>query len=304
MLNKKERVNSILLDWCNREAKRIIGRDSKPLIDNSTIFFETGFSPSGIPHVGTLCEAIRTSFVQKALEEMTGLKTKLFIVSDDFDALKNIPKNFPNQNILHNYYGQPLKKVPDPFEKFESLSANINHQLVSLLNAYDVQFELISSGNAYTAGHYNHLILKFLQHYQAINQIIKNSVGPIRRRSYNFIMPISLETGRIIEHCEILAIDLKNATFTYKIPDNIVIQKPGLEYGVTALEYYPQEKINQAITVSVLDGHCKLQWKADWCMRIIQRNIAFEMHGEDLTDSAKVVSQLCNLLNYQPPAFF
>lgn len=294
--------------WCQHEAEAVAERISRqgpgdPHLADS-VAFSAGFGPSGLPHIGTVCEVLRVSLVRKAFDRLGIAKTKLFIVSDDLDALRKIPPSFPISAELIEELGRPLSKIKDPFNKHPSLSEGINQRLINELAIHQLDYQFVRSSDAYSSGEYNETILRFLASYEALNEIVASGLGPVRRASYNIFMPISPTSGRVIEHIRILEIDVQKGQITYEIPRSVLVQRPGLEYSVTTEEYYSCEPIGRPTTISVLNGHCKLQWKADWAMRLISRNISFEMHGEDLTDSARTVLKICRELRHEPPILF
>lgn len=294
--------------WCQRAAETIVERltrqGSSGALGNQSVAFSAGFGPSGVPHIGTVCEVLRVGLVRKAFERLGYANTQLFVVSDDLDALRKIPSSFPRHEELRRHIGLPLCRVLDPFGQHSSLAEGINQRLIKDLATHQLDYEFVRSSVAYASGEYNETIRRFLVQYRTLNEVVGSRLGQVRRASYSIFMPISPISGRVIEHIRILETDEARGLLTYEIPRNVLIQRPGDEYSVTAQEYYPQEPINRPITVSVLDGHCKLQWKADWAMRLIARNISFEMHGEDLTDSAHTVRDICAVLGHEPPVLF
>ncbi|MCE7003525.1 hypothetical protein LWC34_11900 [Kibdelosporangium philippinense] len=271
---------------------------------NGTVIFGAGFGPSGIPHIGTLCEVIRTSFVCRAFEELTGRPTRLVVVADDMDAMRAIPGGFPETDMLAAHLGIPLFRVPDPFGRAASLSDGMIDRLRNALDAMDVEYELVRSSAAYLAGEYDRTIREFLADLPGLNELIGRSVSPVRRASYSVFMPISANTGQVLEHTRVLDVDPAAGTITYEIPEDVVIQRPGMEYGAEPHEVYPHDPIGEPITVSALGGACKLQWKADWSLRLLSRDTAYEMHGEDLTGSANVVRSVFHRLDRVPPVLF
>ncbi|MBP2473586.1 lysyl-tRNA synthetase class I [Crossiella equi] len=291
-------------DWCATESAKITTLLRERGQTEGPVLFGAGFGPSGLPHIGTLCEVIRTSFVRQAFTEATGRPTRLIVTADDMDALRKVPDGFPNRSLLTRHLGLPLHRVPDPFEQHESLSTAITTRLRRILEDFEVDCELTSSAEAYSSGKYDDTIRRFLADLPALNALIGASVGPVRRESYSILMPVSQHTGRIIEHTRVLAVDPAEGTLTYEIPADLIIQRPDLAYGVEPHEYYAGEPIGEPITISALGGACKLQWKADWAMRLLARGTAYEMHGEDLTSSAQVVRQLFTRLAEHPPILF
>ncbi|MEU9832642.1 hypothetical protein AB0D67_14025 [Streptosporangium sp. NPDC048047] len=291
------------LDWCTTEAERLAKRP-ETTEQFTEVRFGAGFGPSGLPHIGTLSEIVRTAFLQRSFGELTGRPTRIVMVSDDLDALRKVPESFPRQRMLAEHLGLPLCRVPDPFDEAESLAEGVNRRMLALLADFEIECEFVRSSTAYLSGVYNPTILEFLGAYGAVNELVARSVGVIRRRSYSIFMPISEATGRVIEHIRVLEVDPSTGTITYEIPEDILIQRPGDEYSVEPDEYYEGEPIGVPATVSVLDGRCKLQWKADWAMRLINRSIAYEMHGDDLADSARVVTRICAHLERPVPSFY
>lgn len=265
------------------------------------VIFCAGFGPSGLPHIGTLSEALRANTVKTAFEKLSGRKAKLFIVSDDLDALRKIPDTCPEGKNLVSSLGLPLCDIPSPFGEAVSFSASINAKLHSALAPYGIDYQLISNSELYRSGHYNSTITRFLEHIAPINLVIAKRLGHDRRKSYSIFMPVSRFSGKLIEHIVIRDIDLARGEITYRIPSNLLVIRPGNDYSIRTQDYYKGEPIDEDISTSVLNGHCKLQWKADWAMRLIHLKVAFEMHGEDLTDSAHTARDICRLLDAPPP---
>lgn len=284
--------------WWKSLARQIQERTAD---NNGVVAFGAGFGPSGLPHIGTLCEVLRVSIVKTAFEKISSKETRLFIVSDDLDALRKVPGTFPQPQLLQSSLGLPLCDIPDPFEQAGSLSAGINARLDQALMPYALDYQLIENSALYRSGYYNSTIKQFLSRMEAINQVVASRLGITRRKSYSMFMPVSRFSGRIIEHLVVRHVDVQRGEIVYQIPPDLLINRPGEEYSITSQEYYADEPIGEDITTSVLDGHCKLQWKADWAMRLIHRNIAFEMHGEDLTDSANTVRDICQVLDVRAP---
>jgi lysyl-tRNA synthetase class 1 len=313
VVNSEATMSATSVSWCQKEADNIIARTERQLAMSKTVktiaaanevIFEAGFGPSGLPHIGTLCEVLRLDLVRKAFELKTGCTARLLVVSDDMDALRKVPSNFPHAERLLTSIGKPLCEIADPHGEHSSFSEGINQRLIHNLYQYGVEFDFIRNSAAYRRGEYNATILQFLENYQKLNQVIGRTLGAVRQQSYNIFMPISPTTGKVIEHIRILDIDINNGRLTYEIPVNILIQKPGAEYSVSAEDYYVDEPLATPITISVLNGACKLQWKADWAMRLIARNITYEMHGDDLLDSARTVENICTALHHEKPILF
>lgn len=299
--------------WCQKEADKIVARLERlknmnagagAFSPETEVIFEAGFGPSGLPHIGTLCEVLRLDLVRKAFERKTGRSGRLLVVSDDMDALRKVPSNFHHAERLFPSVGLPLCEIPDPYGEHNSFSEGINQRLLATLAKYKIDFEFIRNSISYRAGEYNEILLEFLRNYQSLNQIIGRTLGAVRQQSYNIFMPISPDTGKVIEHIRILEVDIQQGLLTYEIPPDILVQRPGAEYSITAADYYPDEQLATPITISVLNGNCKLQWKADWAMRLIARNVSYEMHGDDLLDSARMVDAICQVLRREKPVLF
>ncbi|PHM36954.1 aldehyde dehydrogenase family protein [Xenorhabdus innexi] len=287
------------MKWHVTEASEI----NNDIIYGREINIGAGFGPTGIPHIGTLCEIIRTNLVKKELSKL-GRNVNFYLISDDLDPFRKIPSNIPNPERLIDYLGMPINKVPDPFGVYSSFSEMAEMRLLELTEEYGIECNIIKNSLAYEKGDYNESIKLFLKNFSTINQICKDSTGFLRQRTYNIIMPISEITGKVLEHIVITDVDPNKGEISYYIPSDEIVNKPGYEYGVELKELYCGEIFDQEKKISVLNGKSKLQWKADWSMRLLHRNIHFEMHGEDLTDSAKVVNQIFRALNQPAPRLY
>ncbi|PHM50485.1 aldehyde dehydrogenase family protein [Xenorhabdus miraniensis] len=287
------------MKWYIEEASKI--NNSIPY--GKQINMSAGFGPTGLPHIGTLCEIIRTNLIKNELNRL-GREVNFYLISDDLDSFRKIPSNVPNPEKLKPYLGLPVNKVPDPFGIYSSFSEMAESRLFELAKEYNVDCNIVKNSQAYKNGDYNSLIKLFLENFSSINKICKESTGFLRQRTYNIIMPISEKTGKVLEHIIITNIDINNGEITYYIPSNEIVNKPGHEYGVELQELYQEEVLDKEQTVSVFNGKAKLQWKADWSMRLLYRNIHFEMYGEDLTDSASVARQIFATLHKPAPRLY
>ncbi|MBS9430361.1 aldehyde dehydrogenase family protein [Photorhabdus akhurstii] len=287
------------MKWYVKEALEI----NQAIPYKESINIEAGFGPTGLPHIGTLCEILRANLIKTELEK-AGRTVNFYLISDDLDPFRKVPLNIPNAEKLTPYLGQPISKVPDPFGNFPSFSEMAEYQLMKLAAEYEIECQLVRNSLAYQNGDYNDGIKLFLQNFSVINQICKASTGSLRQRTYSMIMPISERTGAVLEHIIVTGVNPASGEITYYIPGDEVINKPGYEYGVEIREFYKNEILDQEQTISVLNGKSKLQWKADWGMRLLARNIHFEMHGEDLLASAAVARQIAGALNRPTPRFY
>ena len=279
-INSLEKYN-LLKSWPFTEAKRIIefygGYEKFKKPNKEYIIFETGYGPSGLPHIGTFGEVVRTSMVKKAFEELTNFSTKMITFSDDMDGLRKVPENVPNRKMLEKYINMPLTSIPDPFEKYESFGHHNNEKLKSFLDDYGFPYDFKSSTELYKSGEFDEIIKLILINYKKILSIILPTLRDERKKSYSPFLPICPKTKKVLQ-VKILE---------YKINSNSVI--------------YKDEETNKLNEVSVLKGGCKLQWKVDWAMRWMALNVDYEMCGKDLTDSVTLGKLICKSLNKNSP---
>ncbi|ROP35779.1 hypothetical protein [Saccharothrix texasensis] len=298
------RLDHVPRDWCAVESDRIAALLERRGQVAGPVVFGAGFGPSGLPHVGTVSEVVRTSFVRRAFEEATGRSTRLVVVADDMDALRKVPDTVPDRAALTPHLGMPLHRVPDPWGVAPSLAEGMVDRLRRVLDVMEVDCEVVRSSDLYRSGRHDSAIRAFLADFAEVNALVGASVGALRRRSYSIVMPVSPHTGRVVEHTRVLDVDPHRGTITYEIPRDVVIQRPGLDHGLEPHEYYAGEPIGEPVTVSALGGGGKFQWKADWALRLLSGDIAYEMHGQDLADSARVVRQVFERLRREPPVLF
>ena len=264
--------------WPFVEAKRII-RDRKKSIDKKgKIILQTGYGPSGLPHIGTFGEVARTSMIVNALNHLTDIPKEIITFSDDMDGLRKIPDNVPNQKILSENLHKPLTDIPDPFGKFKSFGQHNNEMLINFLNAFKFKYKFKSSTELYKSGFFNESLKLILKNYKNIMEIIIPTLGKDRQKTYSPFLPICPETGVVLE-IPIIEIDEKNS--------KIVFDNSGSK-----------------LEKSILDGHCKLQWKVDWAMRWYALDVDFEMYGKDLIESAILSTKIVKLLGKANPLGF
>ena len=266
--------------WPFEEARKIVARQKKSGKDE--IIFETGYGPSGLPHIGTFGEVARTTMVRHAFRVLTGdeVKTRLIAFSDDMDALRKVPDNVPNKEMLARHLGQPLTRVPDPFGTHPSFADHNNARLRAFLDQFGFDYEFMSSTACYTSGRFDAALHKVLQHFEAVMAIMLPSLREERAQSYSPFLPISPRTGAVLQ-VPVLAHDAKAGTITYEDPDT-----------------------SERVTTLVTGGRCKLQWKPDWAMRWVALGIDYEMAGKDLIDSVKLSGEICRALGGAPPEGF
>ena len=264
--------------WPFVEAKKLL-RERKLFIEKKgKITLQTGYGPSGLPHIGTFGEVARTSMMVNAIKQLTDIPTEIITFSDDMDGLRKVPENVPNQELLNNNLHKPLTQVPDPFKKFNSFGEHNNEMLKNFLDKFKFEYNFKSSTDLYKNGYFNKTLQIILENYQGIMDIILPTLGKDRQKTYSPFLPICLETGKVLE---IPVIEI------LKEQSKIIFDNNG-----------------KKLEVSILDGQCKLQWKVDWAMRWYALDIDFEMYGKDLIESAILSSRIIKLIGKTSPSGF
>ncbi len=262
--------------WPFEEAKKLVSRVKR--LNKNEVILETGYGPSGLPHIGTFGEVLRTTLVMNAFRKlMPEVKSKLYVFSDDSDGLRKVPTNVPNQEMLMNYLEMPLTSVPDPFDKYESFAHHNNAMLMRFLDSFHFEYEFKSSTEMYKSGVFNSCLKNILEHFEEIMNIMLPSLRAERQKTYSPILPISPVSHKVLQ-VPVEEINLNNYSIVYTNPDT-----------------------NKKEEISVLNGNCKLQWKADWGMRWVALGIDYEMNGKDLIDSFKLSSKICKVIGGTPP---
>ena len=266
--------------WPFEQAKQIVNRLKKKPKDE--VLFETGYGPSGLPHIGTFGEVARTSMVRHAFRVLTEdkIKTKLLAFSDDMDGLRKVPDNVPNKELLEQDLGKPLTKVRDPFGTHPSFGEHNNARLRAFLDHFGFDYEFASSTEYYKSGRFDGALMKMLEHFDKVMAIMLPSLREERAATYSPFLPIDPRTGVVLQ-VPVVGHDAKRGTITYEDPES-------------------QERF----TVPVTGGRCKLQWKPDWAMRWVALGIDYEMAGKDLIDSVKLSGEICKALGGLPPEGF
>ncbi len=266
--------------WPFEEARKIVARLKKSGKDE--VIFETGYGPSGLPHIGTFGEVARTTMVRHAFRVLTDdrIRTRLIAFSDDMDALRKVPDNVPNKEMLARHIGQPLTRVPDPFGTHPSFADHNNARLRAFLDQFGFDYEFMSSTACYTSGRFDAALRKVLEHFEAVMAIMLPSLREERAQSYSPFLPISPRTGAVLQ-VPVIAHDAKAGTITYEDPDT-----------------------SEQVTTLVTGGRCKLQWKPDWAMRWVALGVDYEMAGKDLIDSVKLSGEICRALGGTAPEGF
>ena len=266
--------------WPYEEARKLIARYPNGFPETGVVF-ETGYGPSGLPHIGTFGEVVRTTMVRRAFEAMApGTKTRLIAFSDDMDGLRKVPGGIPNAEMLRANLGKPLTVVPDPFGTHASFGAHNNARLRAFLDSFGFEYEFLSSTECYRAGRFDATLRSVLANYDAVIDVILPTLGPDRRATYSPFLPIDPESGIVLQ-VPIIARDAATGTVSYSRPET-----------------------GETVTVAVTGGACKLQWKVDWAMRWVALGIDYEMAGKDLIDSVMLSGRITRVLGATPPAGF
>jgi lysyl-tRNA synthetase class 1 len=274
---KKENIEKTNA-WPFVEAKKML-RERKSFIEKKgKITLQTGYGPSGLPHIGTFGEVARTSMMVNALKQLTNLPTEIITFSDDMDGLRKVPDNVPNQKLLEENLHKPLTEVPDPFKKFKSFGEHNNEMLKDFLNSFNFNYIFKSSTSLYKSGFFNPSLQLILENYDEIMNIILPTLGKERQKTYCPFLPICPESGHVLE-IPVLEIDKKNL--------KIIFDNKG-----------------KRLEKSILDGNCKLQWKVDWAMRWYALDVDFEMYGKDLIESAILSTKIVRLIGKNNPSGF
>jgi len=264
--------------WPFVEAKKILKERKIDIEKKGKIILQTGYGPSGLPHIGTFGEVARTSMVVNALNQLTDIPKEIITFSDDMDGLRKVPDNVPNKDLLNKNLHKPLTNIPDPFKKYNSFGEHNNEMLKKFLNQFNFKYTFKSSTELYKSGKFNNSLKIILEKYNEIMNIIIPTLGKERQKTYSPFLPICPETGIVLE-IPIIEIDEKKS--------KIIFDNKG-------------EKIEK----SILDGNCKLQWKVDWAMRWYALDVDFEMYGKDLIESAILSTKIIKLLGKSNPSGF
>ncbi len=268
------------LSWPYEEARKLVARQKKS--GKPEVLFETGYGPSGLPHIGTFGEVARTTMVRRAFEVLTEGKipTRLIAFSDDMDGLRKVPDNVPNKEMLAQHLGKPLTEVPDPFGTHESFAHYNNAMLRQFLDQFGFQYDFQSSTESYKAGAFDKTLLLMLERHETIMKIMLASLREERAATYSPFLPIHPRT-RMVMQVPVDEWKVSEGSIVWRDPDS-------------------GERFESPVT----GGHCKLQWKPDWAMRWVALGVDYEMAGKDLIDSVKLSGQITRALDAPPPEGF
>jgi lysyl-tRNA synthetase class 1 len=243
------------------------------------MLFETGYGPSGLPHIGTFNEVLRTTFVRNAYQELTGDPTRLVAFSDDLDGLRKVPDNVPNSEMLAEHLGKPLSRIPDPFGKHESFAHHNNAMLRMFLDRFGFDYEFLSATDCYTGGRFDEAVRQVLRNWDGVMGVMLPTLREERRRTYSPVLPISPTSGRVLQ-----------------VPVEVV----DAEAGTIAFDDEDGERVMQL----ALGGLAKLQWKVDWAARWVALGVDYEMSGKDLIESVIQSGKIARILGGKPPEGF
>ena len=265
--------------WPFEEARKLLKRypdGRRP--DGQPVVFETGYGPSGLPHIGTFQEVLRTTLVRRAFEALTGgVPTRLVAFSDDMDGLRKVPDNVPNQELLSEHLGKPLSRIPDPFGAgFPSFAAHNNAKLRAFLDRFQFDYEFVSSSEMYESGSFDAALREVLRQNQAILDIMLPTLRAERAATYSPVLPVSPTTGAVLQ-VPVEVVDADAGTIRFADEDGSTVEQ------------------------SALGGMAKLQWKVDWAMRWVALGVDYEMYGKDLTDSGIQSGKIAQVLGGRKP---
>ena len=265
--------------WPYDEARKLLKRwpEGKPANDGkpTSLVFETGYGPSGLPHIGTFNEVLRTTMVRNAFAAMSDVPTRLIEFSDDMDGLRKVPDNVPNGAMLAEHLGRPLSKIPDPFGTHDSFAAHNNARLRDFLDSFGFDYEFVSSTQAYESGAFDDALRGVLRNFDAIMGVMLPTLRAERAATYSPIMPISPKSGVVLQ-VPVEVIDAEAGTIRFTDDGDMIEQ-------------------------SALGGQAKLQWKVDWAMRWVALGVDYEMYGKDLIDSGTQSGKIARILGGQKP---
>ncbi|MGB0671580.1 MAG: lysine--tRNA ligase [Rhodospirillales bacterium] len=265
--------------WPFAEAREVLKRLGGKTPEKGYVLFETGYGPSGLPHIGTFGEVARTTMVRHAFSLLSNIPTKLIAFSDDMDGLRKVPDNIPNKDVVGAHLGKPLTRIPDPFGTHVSFGAHNNARLCAFLDGFGFDYTFKSATEAYTSGEFDETLLKVLERYDAVINVILPTLGEERRKTYSPFLPVCPDTG-------------------------VVLQVPVVEHNLAKGTIVYEKEDGRRNEVSVTGGACKLQWKADWAMRWTALDVDYEMSGKDLIDSVRLSGKINRILGGKPPAGF
>jgi lysyl-tRNA synthetase class 1 len=265
--------------WPFEEARRILKRFEKKSPEKGYVLFETGYGPSGLPHIGTFGEVARTSMIMRAFQELSDLPTRLVCFSDDLDGMRKVPGNVPNPESLTEHLQRPLTSVPDPFGQYESFGHHNNAMLRRFLDTFGFEYDFISATEFYQSGQFDKVLLRAVEKYDDIMKVMLASLREERQKTYSIFLPIHPETGRVL-YVPMKSVDAKNGTITFDTEEG------------------------EEMTLPVIGGNVKLQWKPDFGARWAALGVDFEMYGKDHSTNTPIYDKICRILGHPAPEHF
>ena len=265
--------------WPFEEARRILKRFEKKLPEKGYVLFETGYGPSGLPHIGTFGEVARTTMIMRAFQELSDIPTRLVCFSDDLDGMRKVPGNVPNPERLTAHLQRPLTSVPDPFGECESFGHHNNAMLRRFLDTFGFEYDFISATEFYQSGQFDQILLRAVEKYDDIMKVMLASLREERQKTYSIFLPIHPETGRVL-YVPMKSVDAKNGTITFDTEEG------------------------EEMTLPVTGGNVKLQWKPDFGARWAALGVDFEMYGKDHSTNTPIYDKICRILGQPAPEHF
>lgn len=265
--------------WPFEEARKLVKRYQKAPPEKGHVLFETGYGPSGLPHIGTFGEVARTTMIRRAFEAISDIPTRLICFSDDLDGMRKVPGNVPNPERLQQHLQRPLTSVPDPFEEYDSFGAHNNAMLRRFLDTFGFDYEFISATEFYRSGLFDAVLLRAAERYDDIMAVMLKSLREERRQTYSIFLPIHPESGRVM-YVPMKHVDAVNGTITFDTEDG------------------------EEMTLPVTGGNVKLQWKPDFGARWAALDVDFEMYGKDHSTNTPIYDRICQILGGDKPEHF
>ncbi|MDW4498444.1 lysine--tRNA ligase [Sulfitobacter sp. D35] len=265
--------------WPFEEARRLLKRYEKAPPEKGHVLFETGYGPSGLPHIGTFGEVLRTTMIRRAFEVISDIPTRLICFSDDMDGMRKVPDNVPDTDMLRAHLQKPLTSVPDPFGTHESFGDHNNAMLRRFLDTFGFEYEFISATEFYKSGQFDDVLRRAVERYDDVMKVMLKSLREERQQTYSIFLPIHPETGRVL-YVPMKNVDAATHTVTFDDED-------GREW-----------------TLPVTGGNVKLQWKPDFGARWAALDVDFEMYGKDHSTNTPIYDRICEILGGRKPEHF
>ena len=265
--------------WPFEEARKLQKRYETKAPEKGYVLFETGYGPSGLPHIGTFGEVARTTMIRKAFELISDIPTRLICFSDDVDGMRKVPGNVPNPELLTQHLQRPLTSVPDPFGEYESFGHHNNAMLRRFLDTFGFEYEFISATEFYKSGKFDRILLLAAERYDDIMKVMLKSLREERQQTYSIFLPIHPESGRVM-YVPMKNVDAVAGTITFDTEDG------------------------EEMTLPVTGGNVKLQWKPDFGARWAALDVDFEMYGKDHSTNTPIYDRICEILGGKKPEHF